>query len=120
MGILNGSQYENEAQDSKQKDRGILGNAKLENMKPDMLRVTAPISRRNPLIGKRIQGRYEIRDIKHGGMSIVYLCYDHSFQEPIALKTFSDIYLHDRAFVKRFWYEAENWSRLERHHNIVQ
>lgn len=70
-------------------------------------------------IGDKIQNRYEIHDIKMGGMGIVYICYDHEFREPVVLKTFQDEYLRNRASVDRFKLEAETWIKLEKHHNIV-
>lgn len=33
-------------------------------------------------VGDKIGGRYEVRDIKVGGMGIVYLCYHHEFKVP--------------------------------------
>ena len=44
-------------------------------------------------IGDKIQNRYEIHDIKMGGMGIVYLCYDEKFKEPVAIKTFQEKFL---------------------------
>ena len=48
--------------------------------------------------GTRIAGRYEVagRPLM-GGMGIVYLCFDHQEQRPVALKTFRPEYLPDRA-----------------------
>ena len=70
-------------------------------------------------IGHKIKGRYEIRDIKLGGMAIVYLCFDHEFKEHFAVKTFKDEFLSDKAVINRFFLEAESWMRLEKHKNIV-
>jgi len=75
-------------------------------------------------VGDRIENRYEIHHILGGlgksGMGIVYVCYDHQFNEPVALKTFQDKYLQDRASIDHFKWEAETWVRLEKHYNIVQ
>jgi serine/threonine protein kinase len=70
-------------------------------------------------IGSRIKGRYEVLDIKQGGMASVYLCYDHEFRDYIAVKTFQDRFLKERSVVDRFLREAEYWMRLEKHKNIV-
>ena len=70
-------------------------------------------------IGSRIKGRYEVLKIKHGGMASVYLCFDHEFQDYIAVKTFQDKFLKERSVVDRFLREAEYWMRLEKHNNIV-
>ena len=75
-------------------------------------------------VGDRIENRYEIHHIRGGpgksGMGIVYLCYDHEFEEPVAIKTLQERFLSDRAVIQRFKWEAEAWVRLERHPNIVQ
>jgi len=71
-------------------------------------------------VGEKIEGRYEIHDIKKGGMGIVFLCYDDEFKEPVAIKTFQDKYLTDKDSIDRFMWEAETWVRLEKHKNIVR
>lgn len=71
-------------------------------------------------IGDRITGRYEIHDIKRGGMGIVFLCYDHEFKDAVAIKTFQDKYLTSKESIDRFMWEAETWVRLEKHKNIVR
>jgi tetratricopeptide (TPR) repeat protein len=75
-------------------------------------------------VGYRIQNRYEIHHILGGpgksGMGIVYICYDHELNEPVAIKTFQEKFLRDRASIDRFKWEAETWVRLEKHYNIVQ
>jgi serine/threonine protein kinase len=54
-----------------------------------------------------IAGRYEIagRPLM-GGMGIVYVCFDHEEQRPVALKTFRPEYLPDRAAWDRFLREG--------------
>jgi serine/threonine protein kinase len=68
----------------------------------------------------KIGGRYEVQEIKKGGMGIVYLCYDYESQKPIVLKTFQEIFLSEKSQVERFMWEAETWVRLEKHPNIVR
>ncbi len=70
--------------------------------------------------GAIVQRRYEISEIEMGGMGIVYLCYDHLNKKPIAIKTFHDEYIQDRAAIERFKLEADTWISLEKHRNIVQ
>jgi eukaryotic-like serine/threonine-protein kinase len=81
-------------------------------------------TQRNWQIGDKIKGRYEISKIFGGpgksGMGIVYICYDHELQEPVAIKTFQDRYFQNKAFIERFRNEAETWFRLRRHPNIVE
>lgn len=75
-------------------------------------------------VGNRIQNRYEIFQILGGpgksGMGIVYVCYDDTLREPVAIKTFQDKFLRTRASIERFKLESEVWVRLENHHNIVR
>ena len=89
-------------------------------MKPETPPQQPRAAHRRRQVGDRIQNRYEIRDIKYGGMGIVYICYDHKSGEPVAIKTFQDKFLQDRATISRFKWEAEAWVRLEKHYNIVQ
>jgi serine/threonine protein kinase/Tfp pilus assembly protein PilF len=70
-------------------------------------------------IGDRIQNRYQIMDIKMGGMGIVYLSFDHERKQKIAIKTFRDEYITDTDTKKRFMSEADTWINLEKHTNIV-
>jgi serine/threonine protein kinase len=66
--------------------------------------------------GFRIAGRYEVAGAPLlGGMGIVYLCFDHQEQRPVALKTFRPEFLPDRATRDRFLQEGETWVRLGRH-----
>ncbi len=41
-------------------------------------------------IGDKIENRWEIHKILKGGMGIVYVVYDHEWQEAFAAKTFQD------------------------------
>ena len=63
--------------------------------------------------GARIADRYEVagRPLM-GGMGIVYLCYDHKENRPVALKTFKPEYLPDRAARDRFLREGTHWIDL--------
>jgi tetratricopeptide (TPR) repeat protein len=70
-------------------------------------------------IGDRIQNRYQIVDIKMGGMGIVYLSFDHERKNKIAIKTFRDEHIADEDTKKRFISEADTWINLEKHANIV-
>ena len=71
-------------------------------------------------VGDKIQRRFEVHDVKFGGMGVVYICFDHEFKKPVALKTLQDRYLTNTSLVARFMWEAETWVRLEKHKNIVQ
>ena len=71
--------------------------------------------------GTRIAGRYEVagRPLM-GGMGIVYLCFDHQEQRPVALKTFKPEYLPNRDARDRFLEEGDAWVRLGKHPHIVR
>ncbi len=70
-------------------------------------------------IGDRIDDRYEVADVRRGGMGVVYLCYDHEQRAPLALKTFQARFLENDRAVMRFQQEAFTWIRLEKHRHIV-
>jgi tetratricopeptide (TPR) repeat protein len=69
--------------------------------------------------GYKILNRYEIIDIKKGGMGVVYIAQDHEWDRTFAIKTFQDKYFWDEDVIQRFITEAEIWTKLERHTNIV-
>jgi tetratricopeptide (TPR) repeat protein len=71
-------------------------------------------------VGDSIRDRFEVYDIKAGGIGIVYIVYDHEDGVPYAIKTLQDRYLGDPTAVERFILEAEVWVRLGQHQNIVR
>jgi len=73
--------------------------------------------------GDMILDRYEVRGVKQGGMGWVYLCFDHNYKMPVAIKTLKEPKGADVAYqdlVEKFLLESEAWVRLEKHKNIVQ
>jgi len=71
-------------------------------------------------IGDKIENRYEIHDIKQGGFGIVYICYDHTDELPLALKTFQARFLSSQKEIDDFTQEAITWTKLDKHKNIVK
>ncbi|CAG1769658.1 hypothetical protein BAC2_00486, partial [uncultured bacterium] len=71
-------------------------------------------------VGQLIDSRFEVADVRRGGMGVVYLCYDHEQREPVALKSFQARFLENDRAVARFVQEAVTWIRLEKHRHIVQ
>lgn len=71
-------------------------------------------------VGDLVRDRFEVYDIKAGGIGIVYIVYDHDDAIPYAIKTLQDRYLGDPVSVERFIREAEVWIRLGDHQNIVR
>ena len=70
--------------------------------------------------GDRIEGAYEVLDVREGGMGRVYIVYDHVWRIKLAAKTFRDDALaSDPSIVKRFRREALTWINLDPHPNIA-
>ncbi len=70
--------------------------------------------------GKRLDGRYEIREvIGFGGMAVVYKAYDLSMQCEVAIKILKDEYVNNDELRRRFRNEAKAITVLN-HPNIVK
>lgn len=70
--------------------------------------------------GTLLDGRYVIEEVIRGGMGIVYIVFDPETIRFYAVKTFQEKYLWDERAVKQFIREAEIWTDLESHPNIVK
>ena len=71
-------------------------------------------------VGKRLDGRYEIRDvIGVGGMAVVYKAYDNIDDRIVAIKILKDEYLANEEFRRRFKNESKAIAVLS-HRNIVK
>jgi tetratricopeptide (TPR) repeat protein len=75
-------------------------------------------------VGQKIEKRYQIKEIKEGGMGIVYIVQDleslkQNRRVTLALKTFKDEFIWNERVVQRFFLEVDTWVRLKRHKNIV-
>ncbi len=71
-------------------------------------------------IGKRLDGRYEIREIIGvGGMAYVYKAYDTIDDRIVAIKILKDEYLANEEFTRRFKNESKAIAILS-HPNIVK
>jgi tetratricopeptide (TPR) repeat protein/predicted Ser/Thr protein kinase len=71
-------------------------------------------------IGDKMLDRYEIKDIREGGLGVVYIAFDHHWRQWFAIKTFKDEFLWREEVVKKFLREAETWVKLDKHRNIVR
>ena len=70
--------------------------------------------------GKRLDGRYEIREIIGvGGMAVVYKAYDNIDDRIVAIKILKDEYLANEEFKRRFKNESKAIAVLS-HPNIVR
>ena len=71
------------------------------------------------IIGKRISGRYKIKDmIGGGGMANVYLAHDMILDRDVAVKMLRLDFANDDEFIRRFHREAQSATSLT-HPNIV-
>ena len=80
--------------------------------------MTRPKTRYQP--GDRIGDRYQVHEVKMGGMGEVYLCLDLEEMLPYALKTFQQRHTHNPKFRAAFENEVLTWVALEKHPNIVR
>jgi serine/threonine-protein kinase len=75
---------------------------------------------RDPLVGKIIDGRYELlARIGEGGMGVVYKARQVSIDRPIAIKMLNPEMAADPSWVQRFYNEAKACSRLQ-HPNTIR
>ena len=64
-------------------------------------------------------GKYEIREIKEGGMGKVYIVWDTQLKATFALKTLKDEFIDNIRRWRLFRREAEFWIKFGAHPNIV-
>lgn len=73
----------------------------------------------DPLIGRLIDGRYQVRSrIARGGMATVYLATDLRLERKVAIKVMHSHLADDQSFAQRFIQEARSAARLA-HPNVV-
>jgi len=73
----------------------------------------------DPLVGRLIDGRYEVRSrIARGGMATVYLATDLRLDRRVAIKVMHPHLADDEQFKERFIQEARSAARLA-HPNVV-
>lgn len=71
-------------------------------------------------VGKRLDGRYEIREIIGvGGMAVVYKAYDNQENRTVAVKILKEEFISNEEFVRRFKNESKAIAMLS-HPNIVR
>jgi serine/threonine protein kinase/Tfp pilus assembly protein PilF len=70
-------------------------------------------------IGTLFDARYEIRNVKKGGLGVVYIAFDQEWKEMIAIKTFQNLDVTSSAVKERFIRESTNWINLGHHDNIA-
>lgn len=77
-------------------------------------------TRRDPLIGDLVDGRYEVLDrVARGGMSTVYRALDHRLDREVALKVMHPHLAEDPALVGRFEREAKTAARISHPHVVA-
>ncbi|SEC60252.1 serine/threonine protein kinase [Paramicrobacterium humi] len=73
----------------------------------------------DPLIGRLIDGRYEVRSrIARGGMATVYVATDRRLQRRVAIKIMHGHLSDDQSFTNRFVQEARSAARLANPHVV--
>jgi CRP-like cAMP-binding protein/tRNA A-37 threonylcarbamoyl transferase component Bud32 len=78
------------------------------------------VSTADPMIGRKIDGRFTITGLLgSGGMGIVYRALQHSIQRDVALKLLRPENLSDEDAIRRFFREARAASRLTNPHTIT-
>jgi serine/threonine protein kinase len=71
--------------------------------------------------GDRIENRWEVQQVLHGGMGIVYVVLDLETGERLAAKTYrDDLLTANPDLARRFEREALAWINLGSHPNIVK
>lgn len=71
-------------------------------------------------VGKRLDGRYEIREIIGvGGMAVVYKAYDNVEDRIVAIKILKEEFVSNEEFIRRFKNESKAIAVLS-HPNIVK
>lgn len=71
-------------------------------------------------VGKRLDGRYEIKEIIGvGGMAVVYKAYDNQENRTVAIKILKEEFISNEEFVRRFKNESKAIAMLS-HQNIVK
>jgi len=72
-------------------------------------------------VGDKLANRWEIRKVMKGGMGVVYVVYDHEWQEVQAAKTFQDkVFAGDPLLALMFTQEAQAWVDLAAHPNVAR
>ncbi len=81
---------------------------------------TVLTSSTDPLLGRLIDGRYEISGrIAQGGMAVVYSAFDTRLDRPVAVKVMHPALAADEEFVGRFRREAKAAARLSSPHVVA-
>lgn len=104
-------------------DEGLRsgGEQAYEDSLKEIHETAAPVTSREKWeIGSEIDGIYTVKNILSGGMGIVYIIEDKEREKTYALKTFKDEFIYDTTVCNQFIKEAEIWTKLGKHKNIVQ
>jgi serine/threonine protein kinase len=68
--------------------------------------------------GELIGGRWEVQEVRRGGMGVVYVVIDHETGEKLAAKTYRDDVLNSDV-LHRFEKEARVWLKIPPHPNAI-
>lgn len=70
--------------------------------------------------GDIINGQYEVKELCHGGMGVVFHCYDRVAKLDVAVKTLIDERKLERSRVYAFYEEVQKRVQLDPHPNVVR
>jgi eukaryotic-like serine/threonine-protein kinase len=74
----------------------------------------------DPLLGRLLDGRYEVTGrLAQGGMAVVYTAFDIRLDRPVAVKVMHPVLAADEDFVARFRREAKAAARLSSPHVVA-
>ncbi len=97
-------------------DPSMVSNPGMPAPQHDVVSAAAPIS-----ADSEDAQRYEVMHALHGGMGVVYICYDHELDFAFAIKTFrQDAFVESADMLLQFLNEIEIWTELRPSSNIVR
>ncbi|MBM3225288.1 MAG: serine/threonine protein kinase, partial [Candidatus Tectomicrobia bacterium] len=71
-------------------------------------------------VGDRIQQRWEVHQVRRGGLGLVYIVYDHEAQLSYAMKTVPEALSTSSHLVERWQKAARMWIELPTHAQVVK
>lgn len=70
-------------------------------------------------VGDKLQGRYEIKEIRMGGFRVVYIAFDHLSEKLVMIETLRDKYMNHN-LIERFLEQSRIVMKLRECPHIVR